>query len=60
MNSPLKGKPRLGGAGLRKLTTGGRYHVLDLLQVPFGLAFWWIEQAKARIQDQVENERNCE
>jgi len=32
------------------------YHALDLLQTPFGFAFWMIEQCKARLQDKLANE----
>jgi hypothetical protein len=55
MTRPTKEKPRLGGAGLRKLTTRARYHALHLLQAPFGAAFWFIEQRKANLQDRLAN-----
>jgi hypothetical protein len=34
------------------------YRILDVLQAPFDFAFWRIEQAKARIQDQIDNGRS--
>jgi hypothetical protein len=55
--APGKEKPPRSGKGLRKLTTRVRYHALDLVQAPFGRVFWLIEQAKARLQDQLENQR---
>jgi hypothetical protein len=33
------------------------YRVLNFVQAPFGFVFWWIERAKARLQDCIENER---
>jgi hypothetical protein len=33
------------------------YHALHLAQAPFTFVFWKIEQAKARLQDWIENER---
>jgi hypothetical protein len=33
------------------------YQILVLVQAPFGYVFWFLEQRKARIQDQIENER---
>jgi hypothetical protein len=35
------------------------YRVLGFLQAPFGFVFWLIEQRKVRLQDRMENERNC-
>jgi hypothetical protein len=32
------------------------YCVLSFLQAPFSLAFWRIEQRKARLQDRIDNE----
>jgi hypothetical protein len=47
----------LAGATGRKLTRAA-YYALDLLQVPFGFAFWLIEQRKARLQDRIANEQS--
>jgi len=47
---PAKTAPRIA-----KLRTA--YRLLDFLQAPFALLFWWIEQAKARLQDSIEKER---
>ena len=37
---------------------GITYRFLDLLQAPFGFAFWWIERTKAQIFDQAVNLEN--
>jgi hypothetical protein len=34
------------------------YHLLHLLQAPFGFVFWLIEQRKATLQDRIDNERS--
>jgi hypothetical protein len=34
--------------------------VLSVLQAPFGFVFWLIEQHKAKLQDCIENERQCD
>ncbi len=39
----------------RWLIASIEYHALDLLQAPFRFVFWHIEQAKARIQDSIDN-----
>jgi hypothetical protein len=36
------------------------YQILALVQAPFGYVFWFLEQRKARIQDQIENERQAQ
>jgi len=58
VNGPPREKPLLGGKALRKLTMELAYHALDFVQAPVGSVFWLIEQRKARLQDQIENERN--
>jgi hypothetical protein len=40
----------------RKLTNTTHYQGLRLLQSPLGWAFWTIEKAKSRLQDQRDNE----
>jgi hypothetical protein len=61
MSPPRNEKPPLGGEGFRKLlSNSAKYHALDLLQAPSRFVFWRIEQAKARIQDRIENERSRE
>ena len=40
MKSPPKEKPLLGGEGLRRLTTRGRYHPLGLLQARTVWSVW--------------------
>jgi hypothetical protein len=47
-------------AGRKLLTDPTKYHALHLLQGPARFLFWRIEQAKARIQDRIENERRRE
>jgi hypothetical protein len=34
------------------------YRLFAFLQAPVGLLFWLIEQRKAQLQDQIENEGN--
>lgn len=34
----------------------GAYRVLALLQAPFGFVFWLLEEAKAKLQDRIDNE----
>jgi hypothetical protein len=62
MNSPSKKAPGelASKTGRRLLTNSAKYHALDLLQAPSRFLFWRIEQAKARIQDRIENERSRE
>jgi hypothetical protein len=36
------------------------YHVLSLLQTPFGFVFWYIEQRKAQLQDRISNEGSAQ
>lgn len=61
-DTPPKKKPGelASKTGRKLLTKSAKYHALDLLQAPFRFVFWHIEQAKARIQDRIENERSCE
>jgi len=33
----------------------GAYRVLALSQAPFGFVFWLLEQAKAKLQDRIDN-----
>ena len=56
-SSPPKKEERGLGTTLKTTELKARYHALDLAQAPFGFVFWWIEQAKARLQDCIENER---
>ena len=34
------------------------YHTLHFLQPPYGFVFWLIEQRKAQLQDQIDNEES--
>jgi hypothetical protein len=34
------------------------YHLLALVQAPFGYVFWFLEQRKARFEDHMGNERS--
>jgi len=34
------------------------YHLLALVQAPFGYVFWFFEQRKARFEDHIDNERS--
>jgi hypothetical protein len=57
MSAPLKKAPDAGElTGQQILIYSSVYHALDLLQTPFGFAFWMIEQCKARVQDKLANE----
>ena len=49
MSLPPKGK--------RFLWWTRAHRVLALLQAPFGFGFWFFEQAKAKLQDRIDNER---
>jgi hypothetical protein len=61
MSPPKKARGKLASKTARKLlTNSAKYHALDLLQTPSRFVFWRIEQAKARIQDRIENERSGE
>jgi hypothetical protein len=51
-----KKKRRLCATALRIELTAA-YRALALLQAPFGFVFWKIEKRKARLQDQIENDR---
>jgi hypothetical protein len=57
MNGPPKERRGLGTA-LKTAELQAAYDVLSLLQTPFGLVFWYIEQRKARLQDRIANKRN--
>jgi hypothetical protein len=59
MNWPLKKKPGAtlaGATGQEKYGVG--YSFLRSVQKPFFAIGWRIEQAKARIQDRIDNERS--
>jgi len=58
MNSPPREKPLLGGEGLRKLTTAAAYHAAQLLARILGESFWFFEQKRCWLMDQIENERS--
>jgi hypothetical protein len=57
VNTGHKEKPLTWREGLRKLINTMHYQALSLVLVPFGAAFWRIEKAKSRLQDQRANER---
>jgi hypothetical protein len=57
MNAPAKGKRGVRTA-LKAAELTGAYHLLHLLQAPFGFVFWLIEQRKARLQDRIANDRH--
>jgi hypothetical protein len=56
MNHPKKQPSELASKG-EPISEQGRisHRFLDLLQAPFGFAFWRLEQAKARIHDRAAN-----
>jgi hypothetical protein len=58
VSGALKEKRRLCPAALEKLQLQAAYRLLAFLQAPFAFGFWRIEQAKARIEDRIENERS--
>jgi hypothetical protein len=60
MGAPKKkpGATWAGATGRKLLTNSAKDHALDLLQAPSRFVFWRIEQAKARIQDRIDNERS--
>jgi hypothetical protein len=60
MDSPPKRKRRLCGTALSSTQLATAYRVLSVLQAPFGFVFWLIEQHKAKLQDCIENERQCD
>jgi hypothetical protein len=53
--SPPKGKRALCGSALQITKLRRAYRAVDFVQAPFGFVFWWIERAKARLQDCAEN-----
>jgi len=53
---PPKQKRAPAKSALQKLQLQTAYHALDLVQAPFGLVFWKIEQLKGRLQDRIDNE----
>jgi hypothetical protein len=57
MSPPPKEKRGVGTA-LRNAELLAAYSVLTLLQAPFRLVFWKIEQIKGRLQDRFDNERS--
>ena len=46
------------GTALKTAELSGAYHLLHLLQAPFGFVFWLVEQRKAKLQDCIENGRH--
>jgi hypothetical protein len=44
------------GAALKTAELRTTYHALDLVQSPFRVVFWNIEQLKGRLQDRINNE----
>lgn len=58
MSAPTKRKRRRSRTALQDSKLPLEYRLLDLVQAPFGFAFWFIEQRKSRIEDRVENERS--
>ena len=59
MNGPPKNERAVGSA-LKTTELIGAYHLLHLLQAPFGFVFWLIEQRKARLQDRIDSEGTAE
>jgi hypothetical protein len=55
MRAPPKQKRGLCGTALQITKLRRAYRALDFVQAPFGFVFWWIERAKARLQDCAEN-----
>jgi hypothetical protein len=58
--SPLKAKRALCGSAVQITKLSRACRALDFVQAPFGFVFWWIERAKARLQDCAENESGDE
>jgi hypothetical protein len=58
-HAPPKEKRAVGSA-LKTAELKVVYHSLDLVQAPFRFVFWKIEQRKARLQDQIDNEKDDE
>jgi len=57
MKSPPKGKPgELGSKTGRKLLQKIKYAALTLFANIFGAAFWFVEQRRWRVADQLDNE----
>ena len=48
------------GTALKTAELQAAYHVLSLLQSPFGFMFWLIEQRKAQLQDRISNEGSAQ
>ena len=48
------------GTALETAELQAAYHVLSLLQSPFGFMFWLIEQRKAQLQDRISNEGSAQ
>jgi hypothetical protein len=57
-HDPPKEKRGL-GAALKTAELITAYRLLGLLQAPFSVVFWLIEQRKGQLQDQLENERSA-
>jgi hypothetical protein len=55
-----KQKRRRCGTALRNTQLAVAYRALNALQALFGFVFWLIEQRKAKLQDRIENERQCD
>ena len=58
MKSPPKEKPPRGGKGLRTNMTV--YHITAFLAKVFEKPFWFFEQKRASLLDQIDNERGDE
>jgi len=54
--SPPKQKRRLCGTALRKLQLAGAYLATAFLTNVFGQPFWFFEQWRGRLWDQLHNE----
>jgi hypothetical protein len=55
---PPQKKERGVGTALKTVERLTAYHTLHFLQAPFGFVFWLIEQRKAQLQDQIDNEES--
>ena len=53
-SSPQRRAPGAGKQTGRKCASAA-YRALTLVQAPFGVVFWFIEQRKAQIQDRLDN-----
>jgi hypothetical protein len=57
MKLQKKARGELASKTARKLTQT-EYHALDFVQAPFRFVFWLIERCKARLQDEIDNEKD--